>query len=547
MELAFQEQYEKTMPLAWQHNKDLGDCMVELYDKRLWTDVKLRCKDHDENERIHAHKIVLAARSPVFQAMFFGACTNGKDEVQLDNTESKILDLFLRYIYSDTVALTEENASAVLEIAHYYQVTNLVQFCADYLATLITPVNACEILTLAMFYKVTTLRDACCTIIDRNADEILKSEGFLELTEECLTYILKGDTFYADEDNIFIKSEEWSKRKIEEISQEKIGRDIRKTLGASFFYLRLPTMTFEILMKCTRKKGYLTFEEYEDIVEFINKFPASSVKSNSCVARLQREETMTLNGEDGKTNVYDNIDTKFEISVSRDVKLTHFVVREICKYLKYNKLLYTDENCPDISFKKDVFFAQNKNKPLKFKYNWFETIDVKELKAAHGEDLSDKLDTVISGTFKVTGRRSKTILRGKSKRVLKLHEEESTAGNGEPLEEVCQEEEEGEEDADGAVYSKNEELIFEQDFQLQSADATCRRIDLRQPLTLTKDASPYIIETTMHYGCTSGVKMKTRCSNTKTARSKFGQIQVQDIAGQFAGIKSIGFENISNR
>jgi hypothetical protein len=87
---------QSCLPAAWQHDKALGDCMIKLYENNLWTDVKFKCKDHDDNERIHAHKIVLAARSPVFQAMFFGPCTEGKNEILLDSIKGETFDLFLR-------------------------------------------------------------------------------------------------------------------------------------------------------------------------------------------------------------------------------------------------------------------------------------------------------------------------------------------------------------------------------------------------------------------------------------------------------------------
>jgi hypothetical protein len=77
----------------WQLNKNLGGCLIELYERNLWTDVKFRCKDHDEGETIHAHKIVLAARSPVFQQMFFGAFKQNKDEIDADK---RVFDLLLR-------------------------------------------------------------------------------------------------------------------------------------------------------------------------------------------------------------------------------------------------------------------------------------------------------------------------------------------------------------------------------------------------------------------------------------------------------------------
>jgi hypothetical protein len=60
-------QSNEGMPVAWQHDKALGECTIELYENSLWNDVKLKYFDHNEQELIHMHKLVLATRSPVFQ------------------------------------------------------------------------------------------------------------------------------------------------------------------------------------------------------------------------------------------------------------------------------------------------------------------------------------------------------------------------------------------------------------------------------------------------------------------------------------------------
>jgi hypothetical protein len=66
--------------------------MIKLYENNLRTDVKFRCKGHDENKG----KIVLTARSPVFQAIFYGSCAEGTNDIVLDSTEAETFDLFLR-------------------------------------------------------------------------------------------------------------------------------------------------------------------------------------------------------------------------------------------------------------------------------------------------------------------------------------------------------------------------------------------------------------------------------------------------------------------
>ena len=53
----------------WQMGKSLGGCLGELFDRKLWSDISFRCQDSDQlpQNSIKAHKIILAARSPVYQ------------------------------------------------------------------------------------------------------------------------------------------------------------------------------------------------------------------------------------------------------------------------------------------------------------------------------------------------------------------------------------------------------------------------------------------------------------------------------------------------
>ncbi|XP_053392569.1 BTB/POZ domain-containing protein 3-like [Mercenaria mercenaria] len=335
-------QSQHTLLPGWQLGKDLSCCMTELYDKKLWTDVKFRCKDHDDDERIHAHKTILAARSPVFQAMFFGAFAECREEVSIKDAKKEIFELLLRYMYSDTVALKKDTASELLQMAHLYQVPSLVEVCANFIATNIRPENACEILTLALSYDITILKEACCTVIDKNARLILKSNGFMDLKEEILLYILKGDTFYADEEEIFYKVEEWSTRKLTQLGLEHVGDNIRKILGDLFYQLRLPAMSCKALVKCTRKKAYLTAEEYINIVDFINDIPETSVLSNSCVSRLPVNDTLIIDIGDAEKIQSHCPSTSIQIHVAKDVELISFGLFDIEPCYKYDHCVQTN-------------------------------------------------------------------------------------------------------------------------------------------------------------------------------------------------------------
>ncbi|XP_060557021.1 BTB/POZ domain-containing protein 3-like isoform X2 [Ruditapes philippinarum] len=309
----------------WRQGKTVGACMGEMFDRGLWTDVEFQCKDHSKKGIIKAHKIVLAARSPVFEAMFFGPCADGKSVVEVKNIESDIFQALLRYIYSDTVNLTEEIVFSLMETAHCYQVSCLVQYCADFLCTILSPTNACDILTHAILYELVSLRDICCSFIDNNV-AVLKSNGFLDLSEAALLYILKGDTFYVKEEDIIEAADKWSRKKLDERGLEQNGANIRKIMGQAFYQLRIPTLTNKSLVESVSRKGYLSVEEYSDISAFINNVDGIRVATNSCIVRIPERESIISHITHGIKEISDQISIVFEICVKKDVLLRTFTL-----------------------------------------------------------------------------------------------------------------------------------------------------------------------------------------------------------------------------
>ena len=83
----------------WQLRQPLPESMLCLLRAEQFADVWFICKDQDKSDkadRVAAHKLILAARSPVFEAMFYGELAESDNEIELPDIEKIPFLLFLR-------------------------------------------------------------------------------------------------------------------------------------------------------------------------------------------------------------------------------------------------------------------------------------------------------------------------------------------------------------------------------------------------------------------------------------------------------------------
>lgn len=83
------KQYSINMPPS-----DMGRCFKDLFENEIGCDIVFKVGD----DTFNAHKLVLAARSPVFKAQFFGLVGNpDMDTVVVEDVEPSIFRVFLLY------------------------------------------------------------------------------------------------------------------------------------------------------------------------------------------------------------------------------------------------------------------------------------------------------------------------------------------------------------------------------------------------------------------------------------------------------------------
>ncbi|KAL2893380.1 BTB/POZ and MATH domain-containing protein 3 [Bienertia sinuspersici] len=183
------KQYSITLPPS-----DMGKCFKDLLDNEIGCDIVFKVGD----EKFNAHKLVLAARSPVFRAQFFGLVGNpNMDTVVVEDVEPSIFKAMLLYIYSDSLPDVHEILGAssscsfaimvqhLLAAADRFGLDRLRLLCESKLCDEITIETVPTTLSLAEQHRCEQLKSACLKFAAANLNAVMHSEGFRYLEESC--------------------------------------------------------------------------------------------------------------------------------------------------------------------------------------------------------------------------------------------------------------------------------------------------------------------------------------------------------------------------
>ena len=142
----------------------------KLYGDTSSCDIVINCED----KTLKAHKIVLQARSKVFDAMLKSDMAESKTGViNVTGIKSSTLECFLKYLYSATLPkLNVASSKELYEAADRYDVKELKQACSEFLIMKLSDGNACDLLVLADLHHDKDLREeAIDYIVERKIPE----------------------------------------------------------------------------------------------------------------------------------------------------------------------------------------------------------------------------------------------------------------------------------------------------------------------------------------------------------------------------------------
>ena len=183
---------------ASSHASGLLSCMKELREASSLCDITLCVAE----EEFKAHRLVLAASSPYFSAMFTNQhLESSSARVELNGVDAGALKSLLDFAYSSSLVICEENVQAVLAAANLLQMTSVVEACCDFLVAQVDVDNCLGIAAFAELLSCSQLYQISWRFALENFNDVRRTEEYFGTPASVLMELVRSE-------NLRIHSEE---------------------------------------------------------------------------------------------------------------------------------------------------------------------------------------------------------------------------------------------------------------------------------------------------------------------------------------------------
>ena len=154
-------------------------------------DIRLRV----ETEVLLAHKVVLAAASPYFKAMF---CTSGMREaamtdIPLQGVKPAIMSSLIEFAYTSEIHVSEMNVCHLLPAATMFQMAHVQDACCTFLEHQLDASNCIGIADFAQAHACMDLYEKARTYLYKNFSEVVLQDEFLTLSATQVRQVIRRD------------------------------------------------------------------------------------------------------------------------------------------------------------------------------------------------------------------------------------------------------------------------------------------------------------------------------------------------------------------
>lgn len=230
-----------------------------MFNNELLSDIRFVVGPN--KDRVPAHKYVLAISSPVFLAMFYGRLPETGEEIVITDTDIDSFIELLRFLYTDKVFLTLDNALGVLYLAKKYILPVLAEKCTSFVKKNINSENVLTVLSHSQYLNETALEDQCWDVIDSCTSEVLETDSFKELDQDTLCSLVRRDSLGVKEVSLFRAVKLWCEVECARQNLDSSTANIRTVGSKPLKYIRYPVMAPTEFADEVARTGLLSLEE----------------------------------------------------------------------------------------------------------------------------------------------------------------------------------------------------------------------------------------------------------------------------------------------
>lgn len=187
----------------------LQDGLCDLLENEKFVDCVLKIQDKE----FPCHRLVLAASSPFFKAMFLSELEESKKrEIVLKDVEPSVMGMILRYLYTSDINLTEQNVQDIFMVANMYQIPSIFSVCVSYLQEKMVLGNCLAIFRLGLLLDCPRLALAAREFICERYPVVVRDQDFLQLGASELGILITSDALNVEcEEQVFESLMDWVK------------------------------------------------------------------------------------------------------------------------------------------------------------------------------------------------------------------------------------------------------------------------------------------------------------------------------------------------
>ncbi|KAM4705835.1 kelch-like protein 40 [Rhinophrynus dorsalis] len=186
----------------------LQDGLKDMLDHSKFIDCVLKIK----GKEFPCHRLVLAACSPYFRAMFLSELEESKKkEIDIEDVDPDVMGKILHYIYTSEIEITETNVQDIFAVANMFQIPSIFTVCVSFLQKKLCLSNCLAIFRLGLMLDCPRLAVSAREFLCDRFNLIARDEEFYQLSADELIAIISSDSLNIEkEEEVFEVVMKWA-------------------------------------------------------------------------------------------------------------------------------------------------------------------------------------------------------------------------------------------------------------------------------------------------------------------------------------------------